>query len=153
MYWDPFDELDRMHEEMDRLFRRSFYTSETPLLEHSGKNAVAEKSMRTPVCHMHETEGSIIASFELPGVSKDDIELNLNDDSLELKVETKKEEKKNGNDNKSYSFSRQSFYRRIAFPQEIDAGKASAEYKNGILRLELPKKEQLENKSRRLQIK
>ena len=92
MFWDPFDELERMHEEMNRLFRR-------PLLEDKkGNELVKFSGFRTPKCNMYETDKSVVATFELPGVEKKDIELNISDDRFEVKVEKKaeKEEKSKG---------------------------------------------------------
>ncbi len=160
MYWDPFDELDRMHQEMDRLFRRSFFGEERPMLEHKGdkgsKTEIAPwKAARAPVCHMHETETKIIAAFELPGVDKSDIELNVNERTIDLKVESKTEKKHEDREKGAYSYAMQSqsFYRSVPLPKEVSAEKAVAEYKDGVLRVELPKKHSDEAKARRLQIK
>jgi HSP20 family protein len=152
MYWDPFEELDRMHEEMDRLFRRSF-GHERPLLEHDGKGNT-QLVARTPVYHMQETESGIIAAFELPGVNKADIELNVEDDSIELKVESKTEKKHEDKDKKSTSYfmHKSSFYRKVPLPKQIESSKATAEYKDGVLRIEAPKKAESSG-GKRLQIK
>ncbi len=163
MYWDPFEELERMHEEIDRLFRRSFMqfmpelSKERALLGYDSSNRdlmtySKELDFRRPVCHLQETENNIVAAFELPGVNKEDIVLNVDDNSVELKVESKNEKKHEDKDKKFYSFAMQRFYRRIQLPKEVDSSKAVAEYKDGILRVEMPKKEKDTGK-KRLQIK
>ena len=156
MYWDPFEEIERMHEEMDRLFRRSFYGNDRALLENKGEKGELSpwnKNIRTPMCHMHETENNIVATFELPGVEKSDIQLNVDDFSVEVKVELKKEKKHEDKEKQTYGYSMQtqSFYRRLPLLKEVDSSKATAEYKDSILRVEMPKKEK--GKGRALQIK
>ena len=94
MYWDPFDELDRMHEEMDRVFGHFFAGPKRQMIGHKGKNAVMPKQgFRSPMCHLQETENNLIATFEIPGVEKGDIDLLIDDDHLEVKVESKVEKK------------------------------------------------------------
>ncbi|MEM3373635.1 MAG: Hsp20/alpha crystallin family protein [Candidatus Woesearchaeota archaeon] len=169
MYWDPFEELERMHEEIDRLFKRSFMQFMPELYDRNlkdyrnllGYDTMGSRdlittdrtlSFRKPVCHLHETEKNIIAAFELPGVKKEDIELNVDDRSIELKVESKNEKKHEDDEKKVYGYTLQKFYRRVALPKEVDSSKAIAEYKDGVLRIEMPKKEQ-DSEKKRLQIK
>lgn len=164
MYWDPFEELERMHEEIDRLFRKSFlefmpevkYGNRKDLLDYDKKDLVPMENrlikFRTPVCHLQETENKIIASFELPGVDKKDIDLNVDDNTIELKVESKDEKKHEDNEKKMYSYRMQSFFRRIPLSIEVDSSKATAEYKDGMLRVEIPKKQNDKNK-KKLEIK
>ena len=145
MYWDPFEEIRRMHEEMDRIFGRAL--GKERLLDHDKKGKQVDK-FRAPVADLKETENSILATFELPGADKGDIELNVTEDSIEVKAEKKVEKKEKG----SYSFSQSSFYRSIPLPKEVDASKAKASYKNGMLRIEVPKQEQLTHNKKRIQI-
>lgn len=142
MFWDPFDEIERIHEEMGRFFKPR------------GKELVKFSGFRTPKCNMHETEKSVVASFELPGVEKKDIELNVTDDRIEVKVNHKaeKEEKKKGM--YRYEASSHSFYRSIPLPVDVKSEEAEAEYKNGVLRVEIPKVKQIEaKKHKRIEIK
>ncbi|NTV23174.1 MAG: Hsp20/alpha crystallin family protein [Nanoarchaeota archaeon] len=149
MYWDPFDELERMHEEMDRLFTANFGPSQRKMLGYGGTMQPVKAGARVPVCHLHETESAIVAAFELPGVEKKDIDLHVGDKSIELKVEseTKKE------DRNMSSYSRQSYFRTIPLPKEVMADKAQAEYKDGVLRVEIPKKEKETVNRKRIDVK
>lgn len=152
MYWNPWDEIERMHKEMDRLFGSMFEYNDKPLIGHrGGKYDLVNSEHRTPRCHVQETENNIEATFELPGVQKKDIELNITDESAEIKVEKKIEKKEGKGENKSYYSHAESFYRSITFPKPVDSSKATAEYENGVLRLKAPKKEK-ESGGRRLQI-
>jgi HSP20 family protein len=172
MYWNPFDaqendlfsgprkfsefsrEIELMHEEMDRLFMGAYGLNDKQLIGHSSaNNALAKPAARNPVCHLQETESQLIASFELPGVNKGDIELNVDRDHIEVKVEQKQEQKKEDKEKGNYSYisSSRSFHRYIPLAKEIDPNNAKAGYKDGILRVEMPKMKE-EKSSRRLQI-
>ena len=154
MYWDPFDELDRMHEEMDRLFGRFFWQPDRPLIGHSGEGKeIKPRKGRAPMYNMQETENNLIATFELPGVQKGDIDLTVEDDHLVLKVESKEEEEHKDKDNYRYAKMARSFYRSMALPREVESDKATAEYKNGVLRVEMPKKEKDISKGKRIDVK
>jgi HSP20 family protein len=152
MYYDPFDEIDKMHEEMDKIFSRFFWDKpiNRPLIGHKGSNLVPMENKRAPKCHLQETETQIIATFELPGVKKSDIDLIVDDRFMELNVESKSEKK--SKDKKSFSYYAQNFQRYISLPREVDSNKAKAEYKNGVLRLEVPKKNIEKSKRKKLQI-
>ncbi len=146
-----FRDMMRMQREMDRLFSQAF-DNRMPLPDHSGKGSeLAPRTehalFRMPKCDLRETESSIVAAFELPGVDKKDIELNITDDSIEVKVEKREHKEEKGKDSYSFMSGQTSFYRSIPLAQKIDSSKAEAEYKNGMLRIEVPKKEQ-DNKKR-----
>ncbi len=110
---------------------------------------------RTPNVDIVDTGKEYRLTAELPGVSKDDVEVNLTDDGIELSTETKKEtEEKSGEKDRfirrERSYSR--FYRSFAFPDEVVPEKADAKMENGVLEIVIPKKEVRENK-RRLVVK
>ncbi len=152
MAWDPFDELRRMRDEINKIFNRLSF--ELPILGKSGKEIVPYRGFRTPEVDIEEKDDKIIANIELPGVSKDDIELNVNEDSIEVKAQKKikKETKKEG----FYSYEARSaqFYRRIPLPTEVVPSSAEAVYKDGLLTVEVPKVKKLEHKKgKRIKIK
>lgn len=98
-------------------------------------------SIRQPKSDIYETENSVIAAFELPGVDKKDIELNITDDLMEVKVIKKQEKKAEDKEKGVYSYkacSRQ-FYKSVKLPTSVDSAKAKAEYRDGLLRIEIPK--------------
>ena len=144
MRFDPFEEIARMHEEMDRVFARMFKS-------HKGKE-LQWSSFKSPLSDLKETEKGIVASIELPGVDKDGIELNVTDTSIEVKAENRIEKKHEKEGFSSYESRMSRFCRRIPLPSEIDASQAKASFKNSILRIEAPKMKQLEQKKKRIEI-
>ncbi|MBW2976342.1 Hsp20/alpha crystallin family protein [Candidatus Woesearchaeota archaeon] len=151
MAWDPFEEIRRMHEEMDRLFGRIFTGKMLPY--GKGKELAKYSGFRMPVAEIRETENSIIATLELPGVDKKDIDLNVTESSVEVKVESKAEKEVKGKGKYSYEAKSQQFYRRLPLPAEVKAGDAEAEYKDGILKVEIPRVKKLESKKKKIDIK
>jgi HSP20 family protein len=154
MIWDPFEEIARMHEEIDRLFSR-VVRGTTPLLGTrgmKGKELAEYGYMRTPISNVYETENSVIATFELPGVEKKDIELNVNDSDIEVKVKKNVEKELRKKGVYSYERSAQQFYRRIPLPVQVKPEQVKAEYKNGVLRVEIPKAKKTESKKKKIQI-
>ncbi|MFO8016549.1 MAG: Hsp20/alpha crystallin family protein [Candidatus Woesearchaeota archaeon] len=157
MVWDMFEEMRRMQEEMDRLFAEFFGQSKPQLEQKAGKGTESQKGKeldyRSPVTDVYETEKSVVAAVELPGVDKKDIDLNVTDNGMEVKVTKKKEKEEKKKDSYSYGAMSRSFYRSFTFPTEVEAEKANAEYKNGVLRVEVPKQKKAKEKRKKIEIK
>ena len=107
-----------------------------------------EEVARLPVADIYETENSVIAAFELPGVKKEDIELNITDDRVEVKVERKLEKTAEEKEGYSYEMRSYSFYGALPLPLDVIAEQANAAYKDGILRVEIPKAKKQDLKKR-----
>jgi len=143
MMEEIFEEMRSMQEEMDRLFGRISRTK--PMLEHAGTKDLANH-FRSPVADVSETDNSVVARFELPGADKKDISLNVTDNYIEVKAEKKTEKKKDEKDYSHYESMSQQFYRRVPLPSNVKADDAKASYKDGILKIEIPKQKAIEKK-------
>ena len=154
MFWDPFEEMSKMHEEMDRLFGRMLGSNQAAI-EHKGKGSrlVPSGKHRTPVCELCEKDNKLVAKFEIPGIDRKDIELNITDTHIEVSAEKKEEKESKSKDSYQYTRSSTSFYRAVPLPYEVQTKSADAEYKNGVLTVEIPKAKQLEHKKSRIQIR
>ena len=99
----------------------------------------SEEPALTPAFDVSETEKELIVKAEVPGMDKKDIHINLSDGLLTIKGE-KKQEKKNEN---YHSVERRygMFSRTIRLPFEVEADKVDATYKDGVLKVTLPKSE------------
>ncbi len=142
---DIFEEIRRMREEMDRLFRdfhERVYTGER-LLPGPGQQVPA---LRKAVADIQETEDHIVATIELPGMKKENISLNLTENSLEVKAETKEEEKEEREGFKSYRSRYAGFYRRLPLPVPVNPDEAKATLNNGVLEVRIPKTEKKKKK-------
>lgn len=141
--FDPFRELRRANRRLYRLFNFGF-----PAWR-------GESGIREPLIDIVDKDDALEITAELPGVDKKDIKINVLEDSVALKAESKTEiEKKQ--EKKGYYFherSYSSFSRVIPLPTEVIAEKTKANFKNGILTLILPKKYPTEKKPRGFEVK
>jgi HSP20 family protein len=92
-----------------------------------------------PAVNIHEDEKQFVLEFAVPGMNKEDFKINLEEQVLTVSSETK-EEKEEQEDN----FTRREFYyngfsRSFTIPDNIDTNKIKADYKDGILKITLPK--------------
>ena len=133
-------DIRNVFEETEKIFNNIF-TKEERFLEPLNKINRGLKLFRQPLSDLRETNKEVIASIEIPGVDKKDIELNITENNLDVKVE-KKSEIKVEDKNKGFFRSERSyngFYRSINLPCKIVPEKAKASYKNGILEVIIPK--------------
>jgi len=126
--WDPFDEIRRMQEYMEQMMR------EFPALE----NRYVSETL-SPLTDVAEEDNKIIVTTDLPGIDREDVELNLRDNLLVITAEKKKEEEteKEGYLRKERSSMR--YYREIPLPGGVTEEGATAQLKNGVLTVTLPK--------------
>lgn len=156
-----WDEMRRMQENMDSLFSNFFSTepligNEFLLEDGSGKKGdLVSSNYRAPISDLYETDKEVVAEIDMPGVDKKDIKVNVTKDAIEIKAEKKKEmkqdDKKKGMFRLERSFA--GFYRSFALPNNVDADKANAEYKDGVLKITVPKLQVEEKKKKLLEIK
>lgn len=134
-HWlDRFME-DMWHRPLPSLFGRDRWLPIRPL------------SIRMPSVDVYEEKDTVVVKAELPGMKKEDIEVNLAGDTLTIKGE-KKEDKEVKEDNyyrreRSYG----SFLRSVALPSEVKSDQIKANFKDGVLEIRLPKTEEAKQKS------
>ncbi len=127
---DTFDRMRKFQEEMNRRFNRFMESFDT-----SGE------LFRQPLIDLKETEKDLIAEIELPGVKKGDIQLDVTEDSLDIKVEHSEEQREERDDYLKTERSFRGFERSMTLPYNIDPDNTKAEYKNGVLSILMPKTE------------
>lgn len=104
-----------------------------------------------PSISVRENDGRITVDAELPGMSPEDIDVNVSGDLLTLRGE-KKEEHEEGEGRYAYREIRTgSFQRAIRLPSEVEADQAEARFENGLLTVNLPKSES--SKAKQIEIK
>lgn len=136
-----WDEFRQMREEMDRLLSGVI-----------GGTALAPRAVTewVPAVDITETPDEIILSAELPGMTKDDVQIEVQDNVLTIRGEKKEErEEKEG---KRYIYERRfgSFTRSFTLPANVDPNRISARFENGVLKVTVPKTE--EARGRRVNI-
>lgn len=99
-----------------------------------------------PRADIHETEDAFTVQLDLPGVEKSDVKVKFEDDTLIVSGERKYESKTDDNNFHRVERIYGSFTRSIALPKDIDSDKVSANFKNGVLEVTLPKAEEVKPK-------
>jgi len=136
--WDPLRELSLMQDRMNRLF------------DDAGRGWRGDEPSSTttwsPAVDIYETENEITVHAELPGVDRKDITLNLEKNVLTLKGERRFEKETKHENYHRIERSYGGFSRAFSIPAIVEEEKIQAEYKDGILRISLPKKEQVKPK-------
>ena len=147
VYWDPFEDMRRIHQELNSAFG-SFYGRNLEIT--NGKHIKCPARM--PVSGLRETDTEVIATFEIPGAKKEDIELNLTDDSIEVRATRKCEKEEKGRESYEYASVSRSFYKKVMLGTEVKPEQAAAECRDGILTVTIPKAE-TRPKTRRIEVR
>lgn len=140
--WDPFAELRDLQREMDRLFDSFFGRARTEIAETGW----------SPLVDLYETKDNLVVKAELPGVKPEEVEVSIVGDTLTLKGERKeeKEAREEGYYHRELTYG--AFHRSLTLPQTVDPGKVKATFKNGILEIVLPKKEEAKPKAIKVEV-
>ena len=144
---DDRDPLLSLHREVNRLFDDVFRGFDSHLPSRGSSSSVGD---RWPSVEISDGEKEIRITAEVPGLEEKDIEVLLEDGVLTLKGEKKSE-----TEDKDRQFSERfygRFERRIPLGYEIDDDKVSADFKNGVLTVSLPKTERAQAKAKRIAI-
>ncbi len=133
--WDPFRDLQRLQEEMNRAF-------DDRLLARDG-----ESVGWSPKVDIFEDEEGLSLQFELAGVDPKDVDIRFENGVLTLRGERKLEREDKRENYHRIERSYGTFTRSFSLPATIDPEKIKAESKNGVLKVHLPKKPEAKPKS------
>ncbi|MGH2993378.1 MAG: Hsp20/alpha crystallin family protein [Solirubrobacterales bacterium] len=134
--------MDSLQSEVDRVFDALFGT------RPGNGNGAARRWV--PAMDLAEDGEHLVLRADLPGLTEDDVEVEVKDGVLTVSGERKAQEKKEGEGFYRVERAFGSFSRSLSLPKGIDAEKVSAEFDNGVLEVRIPKPE--EHKPHRVQI-
>lgn len=136
----PFTLMRRFAEEMDRLLEdlRPGSSSLLPRLEFPWERREGREGEWLPSLEVAERGGELVVRADLPGLTKDDVKVEVRDDRLTIEGERRqeREEKRKGVYRSERTYGR--FYREVPLPEGIDPERAKASFKNGVLEVTLP---------------
>ncbi len=128
-FWrHPWDDLEKVRNEMDKMFRG--VSAEMPWIP---------RATVYPALNVSEDEDNIYVRAEIPGVKPEDLDISIEGETLTLKGERQEQ-----TPDKKFSYHRHEietgrFSRALALPTRIDSEKIEASYRNGIIKITLPK--------------
>ena len=144
--WDPFAQIPSLQQEMDRLFSQ--------YLRRIGREEEAlAPGAWAPVVDIYETDEKMVIKAELPGLKKEDIDIEVRDNTLTLKGERKFEKEIKQENHHRVEWAYGSFQRSLPLPSTIKQEAIEATFKDGILEVSLPKAEETEPEQIRIQAK
>lgn len=149
MIREPELYFDNIHKELDDFLRDTVFSRNFPHPLESVKNAILRPAVEVVQC-----KDNYKVKVQIPGVKKEDIEVELDNDFMTITAETREEERKE-DENKRYYASefRYGKYRRtISFDKPVKAEDATADYKDGILTIIVPKEHEEVREPRKLKI-
>jgi HSP20 family protein len=136
--WEPLREIGALQNEMSRFMNGL----------HEGNGRTNQSWV--PALDVWETENEVVYAVDLPGISEDQISVELDDGALTISAERERAQEES--DERFYRYERRygTFSRTVGVPQGISEGDISADYKNGVLEVHVKKPEQ--PKPKRIQI-
>ena len=136
----PFSLMRRFSEEMDRLFGDFSFAGglASGFGREFGRLADLEGSMWLPQVETFERDGQLIVRADLPGLTKDDINVDIADDAIRIRGERRQEKEENDEGYYLTERSYGSFYREIPLPAGVNGDEASASFQNGVLQITMP---------------
>ena len=140
--WDPARDLDTLQGDMNRLFDGFFGRRDV------GQGAPARRWV--PAMDLAETDDQLVLRADLPGLERDDIEIEVKDNVLTISGERKAEHEKKGEGFHRIERSFGRFSRSLGLPRGVDAASVTAKFENGVLEVRMPKPQ--ERKATRIEI-
>jgi HSP20 family protein len=147
LWLNPFSLMRRLSDEMDRAFASSLG------LPSWGRHTGEQESLWAPPVEVFERDNNLVVHAELPGINKDDVKVEVTDEGLAIRGERKREreEKREGYYRSERSYGH--FYRMVPLPEGVDPEKAKAQFKDGVLQIEVPLPPSAQRKHREIPIK
>ncbi len=141
--YDPFRDLRSLQDEVNRLFS-------TNLSRVFGDENIARGAW-TPSVDIYENKDQIVLEAELPGMSREEFEVTVENNVLTLRGERRFEKHDESDNYHRVERAYGTFTRSFTLPQTVSPEQATAEYRNGVLRVTLAKRQEV--KARRIEIK
>jgi len=139
--WDPFKELEDMEKRLATMFGRA------PVRKEGGKEEAMTVAEWAPLVDIVEDEKEYLIKADLPEIKKEEIKIAVQNEVLTITGERKYEKEEKGKKYHRVERAYGSFARSFSLPEDADATRVAAEFKDGVLKVHLPKSEKAKPKS------
>ena len=129
MKWEPSEGLATLQREMNRLLESFF----------GGSPWRFDESMSAPAVEVADTQDTVVVKAQVPGVSKEQLQVTVSEGMVTIKGERKEEEKQEEKNYLHREFRYGAFTRTVPLPAGVQAEKATAQLKDGMLEVTIPK--------------
>ena len=136
--WDPFRELNAVQERMNRLFSDAYRAAD---------DDVMRRGLWAPPVDIYDSgKHELVIKAELPDMKRDDIEITVENNTLTLRGEKKMDSEIKEEHCHRIERTYGAFSRTFSLPTTVDTTKVSADYRNGVLTIKLPIREEAKPK-------
>lgn len=142
--WNPLQDLMVLQDRMNRLFEDA---TQRRSQADAGAGDEFERADWTPASDIYETESGYLIAMDLPGIDREALEIDINENRLVVKGTRAIAESRQHRSERP----RGKFFRTYSVPASVDQGRIAAEYKDGVLQISLPKR--TEQKPKKIDIK
>jgi len=154
--WNPWQEMEAMHNEMNRLFSQfsgmgGFNSSEANYGSQTGANRDVNSGQWLLPMDVLETPQALTLRTSLPGVDPQDVHIEVKDNVLTVSAERRYEDQRAEGEHRWIEQQYGSFFRSVTLPKSADTEKIEARSYNGVLELTVPKRESTQ--PRRIELK
>lgn len=139
--WNPLQDLVILQDRMNRLFE------DATQRRAQGEDHELERADWTPAADIYETESGYLIALDLPGIKREALEIDIDDNRLIVKGTRAVNEEKARRSERPQG----RFLRSFSVPASVDQGKIGADYKDGVLQIRLPKR--TEQKAQKIEVK
>lgn len=129
--WDPFRNMATLHSQVNRLFENSL---------QSGRTDNSALTTWAPAVDIHENENALVITADLPGMDEKDLDIRVENNMLTVRGERKFDQKVKEENYLRIERTYGAFSRSFSLPNTVNTEAIKAEYKNGVLAVELPKR-------------
>jgi HSP20 family protein len=135
--WEPFRGLSTLHDQINRLFEDSLFR---------GQPGDTSLTTWAPSVDIYETEHELVVKADLPDMEEKDLDVRVENNVLTIRGERKFEKQVNQDNYLRMERAYGSFCRSFSLGNTVDTDKIKAEYKNGVLTVRVPKREEAKPK-------
>lgn len=138
--WDPFKELDDLQKRLATIFGRA------PVRKDVGQDEAMKVAEWAPLVDITEDDKEYLIKAELPEVKKEEVKVTVEDGVLTISGERKYEKEEKGKKYHRIERAYGSFMRSFTLPEDADDQKVAGEFKDGVLKVHVPKSEKAKPK-------
>jgi HSP20 family protein len=150
--WNPLREMDAIRRDMDRIWSELFPSPRRAVAAAPWRRLSSEEGVAIAPLDLIDAGDSVLVRVEMPGVTKDALEISVADDTLTIKGEVKEEKEYKTEEYYHSERSYKAFARSVGLPTKIDEKRITAQLKNGVLEIRLPKAEEVKPKKIKVEV-
>jgi HSP20 family protein len=151
--FSDYHPVSQLHQEIDRMFDHFYRSFGWPSFDFEGPFSRMAEGILKPTLDISAGEKEYAVTVEVPGVEEKDIQLELVNDTLNIKGEKKQEKEEKDKDYYRVERSYGSFHRVLSLPEDADQENINAVFKNGVMTISIPRKALPKTETKKIEIK